>query len=276
MSAMNWHQGQLQRIAVGGAKLECVCFGPPPAKAATIVLMHDGLGCVTTWHEFPERLADATGWGVFAFSRQGYGGSDPAQLPRPVDYLEREAQTVVKDVLDRIGFETGILLGHSDGASIAGLYLGTHQDHRVRGLVLIAPHFFAEPENFDVIRQLYNQYETADLREKLARHHGDNVDCAFRGWADTWLDPRFANWDATEAIAYIRVPVLYIQGEDDHSCSPAQAEAVVDACYAPVDVHMIADCQHVPHREQPDKTLLLIGEFVARLARIENHNVSAP
>lgn len=266
---MNWTPGKLQHIEIDGVSLECIAHGPPPAAAPTLVLLHEGLGCVAMWRDFPERLAERTGLGVFAYSRQGYGGSDPCSLPRPVDYMEREARDVLGKLLDAAGLERVILFGHSDGGTIAGLYLGTHQDHRVRGLILMAPHFFVEPENLVSIRQIRETYATADLRRRLARYHGDNVDCAFHGWSETWLDPRFAEWDVRDAIAYVRVPVLYIQGCNDSYGSAAQADAVVEECYAPVEVHLLPDCEHWPHLEQTERTLDLAAAFTARLARIE-------
>ena len=267
--AMQWHSGELQKIDIDGVLLECVCYGPPPSQAVTIVLMHEGLGCASLWRGFPERLSELTGCGVFAYSRQGYGGSDPCELPRPVDYMEREAEAVVPALLNRIGLRKGILLGHSDGGTIAGLYLGTHQDHRVRGLIMMAPHFFTEESNLDTIANITEAYESDGLRERLQRYHGDNVDCAFYGWSHAWLNPAFRDWDVREAIGYIRIPVLYIQGDVDPYGSKDQAQAVIDECTAPVEVHFLADCEHAPHLEYPDQTLALIQDFVGRLLQAE-------
>ncbi|MEM8975687.1 MAG: alpha/beta hydrolase [Pseudomonadota bacterium] len=267
---MDWHPGQTAIHQIGGTNLECRCLGPSPDTAPTIVMLHEGLGCVSMWRDFPEKVQQTTGYGVFVYSRQGYGGSAACELPRPVDYLEQEAEHVLPHVLDAIGFEGGILFGHSDGGTISGLYLGGHQDHRVRGLILMAPHFFIEPENIEAITDIQKAYETDGLRERLSRHHGDNVDCAFRGWSEAWLAMGEVEWDVREAIAYIRVPVLYIQGRDDAYGSMAQANAVVEECYSPVDVEILPNCQHSPHLEQPDQTLSLVTEFVERLRRIEN------
>ena len=204
-------QGQL---AIGGASLEYRMIGPRPDAAPTIVMLHEGLGAVTTWGDFPARLAEKTGAGVFVYSRAGYGKSSTIALPRPLDYMQREATDVLPQLLDAIGFRRGILLGHSDGATIAAYYAGSVQDHRVRGLVLIAPHFFMEDSNIAAIRKTVETYETTDLRAKLARHHAD-VDAAFRGWSGAWLDPGFAKFDTTDALAYIRVPILVLQGAAD-------------------------------------------------------------
>ena len=151
---------------------------------------------------------------MFVYSRAGYGKSSTIALPRPLDYMQREATEVLPQLLDAIGFRRGILLGHSDGATIAAYYAGSVQDHRVRGLVLIAPHFFMEASNIAAIRKTVATYETTDLRAKLARHHAD-VDAAFRGWSGAWLDPGFATFDTTDALAYIRVPILALQGAAD-------------------------------------------------------------
>ncbi len=266
---MQWHPGEIERHRIGDASLECLCLGPAPGDAPTIVMLHEGLGCITMWRDFPQVVQDATGYGVFVYARQGYGGSDACELPRPVDYLEQEAVKVLPRVLEAIGFESGILFGHSDGGTIAGQYLGTYQDHRVRGLIMMAPHFFVEPENLTTIAQVEHAFESEGLRERLAKHHGDNVDCAFWGWSKAWRAMGATHWDVREVIAYIRVPVLYIQGEDDAYGSIAQADAVVEECYAPVDVEILADCQHSPHLEQPDRTLSLVSDFVSRLSRIE-------
>ena len=142
MKTFDWNPGQLSSIDAGGKCLEAVAFGPSPGQAPTIVMLHEGLGCTAMWRDFPQKIAEATGCGVFVHSRAGYGQSDPARLPRPLDYMTREAMYVLPEVLDAIGFKKGILLGHSDGASIAAIYAGGLEDFRVRGLVLIAPHFF--------------------------------------------------------------------------------------------------------------------------------------
>ena len=198
---MNWNTDALMRIRAGGADLEAVCIGPSPSEAPTIVMLHEGLGCVGLWRDFPDRLAEATGHGVFVYSRRGYGASQPCALPRPLDYMTREAMDVLPDVLTEIGLQRGILLGHSDGASIAAIYAGSIQDHRIRGLVLMAPHFFTEPMGLAAIAKTKEAYETGNLRAKLAAYHAD-VDNAFRGWNDAWLDPAFAKWNIEDVIAY--------------------------------------------------------------------------
>jgi len=263
-----WQDGGSLTLDIDGVALEGRCFGPAPDSAPTVVLLHEGLGCAALWRDFPARLAAASGYGVFVFSRQGYGQSDPAVLPRPVDYMTSEAIDVLPKVLDAIGFRSGVLVGHSDGASIAAIYGGSVQDHRVRGLVLMAPHFFTEPTGLASIERVGEAFDNGDLRARLAKYHKD-VDNAFRGWNDAWLDPAFKNWNIEEVIAYIRVPVLAIQGKDDEYGTRAQITALETQSYNPVDVAMLDDCGHAPHIEHPERTLSLIADHLARLDRIE-------
>jgi pimeloyl-ACP methyl ester carboxylesterase len=224
-----------------------------------------GSNAARLWGDFPEKLAEATRAGVFVYSRAGYGRSSPVKLPRPLDYMTREATEVLPKLLDAIGFRRGILLGHSDGASIAAIYAGSVQDHRVRGLALFAPHFFVEEFSLQEIRQAKERYAAADLREKLARHHAD-VDNAFRGWNDAWLDPEFPEiFDIVEPLAYIRVPVLIMQGEDDPYGTVRQVEVAREECYCPVDAVLLPECGHAPHRDRPEETLEAVSSFVTRI-----------
>src|SRR5688572_17751613 len=169
-------------------RLEYGMIGPRPDEAPTIVMLHEGLGCVGLWGDFPDKLQAETGAGVFVYSRAGYGRSSPAPLPRPLSFMHDEARQVLPRLLDAIGFRRGLLFGHSDGASIAAIYTGSVQDHRVRGLILIAAHFFTEDMGIAAIARARDAYATTDLRQRLSRWH-DHVDIAFRGWSDAWLDP---------------------------------------------------------------------------------------
>jgi pimeloyl-ACP methyl ester carboxylesterase len=181
--------------------------------------------------------------------------------------MHDEARDVLPALLDKIGFTHGILLGHSDGASIAAIYAGTHQDHRVGGLVLIAPHFFTEDSGIASIAEAKTAYETTDLKQKLARWHKD-VDNAFYGWNGAWLDPDFRKWDITGQLAYIRVPMLIVQGEDDQYGTVKQLEAAERECYCPVEVALLAGARHAPQREAPAETLRAVTDFIANVARM--------
>lgn len=252
-------------LEAGGKRLEWARWGAEDAP--TIVLLHEGLGCLGLWRDFPGKLAAATGFGVVAYSRAGYGQSDPADLPRPVDYMTQEAVTVLPQVLDAVGFRRGILMGHSDGATIAVEYAGRVSDHRVRGLVLMAPHVFTEPMGLAEIARAGDAFGQG-LREKMAKWHRD-PDHTFRGWNDAWLNPEFAAWDVAEVIDYLRIPTLAIQGRQDQYGTLAQIEAFEARSYAPVDTLILDDCRHAPHQEQPEAVLAAVAEFCARLERIE-------
>jgi pimeloyl-ACP methyl ester carboxylesterase len=251
-------------LTIGDAQLEYRMIGPAPDNAPTIVMLHEGLGSVGLWGDFPEKLQAATGAGVFAYSRAGYGHSSPAKLPRPLNFMDIEALGVLPKVLDAIGFRRGLLLGHSDGASIATIYAGGVQDHRVRGLVLIAPHFMVEDFGLISIAKTKQNYDAGDLRPKLARWHKD-VDNTFRGWVDVWLDPKFRDWDISDALAYVRVPVEIIQGSDDQYGTLRHIEIAQAECYCPVEAAIIPGAGHAPHREAADVTLKAVSDFANRL-----------
>jgi len=251
-------------LDIGLQRLEYRFIGPRPGEAPTLVLLHEGLGCVGLWNDFPDRLAEATGAGVFVYSRAGYGKSSPVNLPRPLSYMHDEARETLPRLLDAIGFQRGLLIGHSDGASIAAIYAGGHQDHRVGGLVLIAPHFFTEDSGIASIVEARTAYDTGDLRARLSRWHAD-VDNAFKGWNGAWLDPEFRKWDITGFLAYIRVPVLIVQGEDDQYGSVKQIEVAQEECYCPVEVALLPAARHSPQREAPEQTLHAISGFVGQV-----------
>jgi pimeloyl-ACP methyl ester carboxylesterase len=247
-------------------RLEYRMIGPRPDAAPTIVMLHEGLGSVGLWNAFPDAIARATGAGVFAYSRAGYGKSPAGKMPRTTSFLTEEACEVLPRVLDAIGFHRGLLLGHSDGASIAAIYAGSIQDHRVRGLVLIAPHFFTEEKGLAEIRRAGKSFATGALRARLAPWHAD-VDAAFRSWNEPWTHPDFEKWDITEALGYIRVPVLVVQGEDDQYGTLRQVEIVKEQCSCPVETAIFPGIRHVPQREAPDLTLETIAGFINRLLR---------
>ena len=254
-------------LTLDGASLEYRMIGPPPGAAPTIVMLHEGLGSVSTWGGFPTALATRTGMGVFVYSRSGYGRSSPVPLPRPLDYMQRDAIAVLPKLLDAIGLQRGVLLGHSDGASIAAFYAGSVQDHRIRALVLMAPHFFTEPEGLAEIGRARENYATSDLRARLARHH-DDVDIAFRGWNDAWLDPGFEkSFRLTPVLAHIRAPILIVQGKGDRYGTIRQVRVAEEECRCPVASVLLDHCGHAPHREQPVATLEAVGAFLDRVFR---------
>lgn len=263
---MNWDTRQIFKFKAGDVCLEGRCIGPPPEQADTLVLLHEGLGCIELWREFPERLARASGYGVFVYSRRGYGGSDAVNRPRPLDYMTREALDSLPEVLGGIGLRRGVLLGHSDGASIAALYAGLIRDSRLTGLVLLAPHFFTEAPGLAAIVEAGAAFASGDLRSRMARYHQD-VDGAFRGWNDAWLDPGFRDWNIEHCIPGIQVPVLAIQGRQDQYGSRLQIEALEQGLASPLKVVMLDDCRHSPFIDQPQATLEHIAGFVRGLGQ---------
>jgi pimeloyl-ACP methyl ester carboxylesterase len=252
-------------LEIDGGRLETAWWGPGPEAAPSAVLLHEGLGSVSLWRDFPERLAAATGLGVFAYSRFGYGQSDPAPLPWPLDYMHREAREVLPRVLDAAGVRRCVLLGHSDGGSIAAIHAGSSQDARVRGLVLLAPHFFVEEAGLDAIRAAQQAFEAGDLRVRLARHHRD-PDIAFRGWNGAWLDPGFPRaFDLQPDIAHIRVPILAIQGEADPYGTVEQVRMLEREAYCPVDSVVLPGVGHNPQQDAPEAVLAAVQGFTGRL-----------
>jgi pimeloyl-ACP methyl ester carboxylesterase len=249
---------------IDGVKIEYRWIGPgsSPDKP-TLVFLHEGLGCVALWRDFPDKVVERTGLGALVYSRQGYGKSDPCELPRPVTFMHTEGLEILPKVLEAAGIEQAILIGHSDGGSIALIHAGSGEATRVKALILMAAHVFNEEVCVTSIREAKVNYEKTNLRDRLARYHGDNVDCAFRGWNDVWLDPDFWNWNIEEFLPGITVPTLVMQGEDDQYGTEAQVKAIVSQIKGPVEKLMIPDCRHSPQFEQPEAALHAIERFVA-------------
>lgn len=271
---MDWVDGAKGFVTAGGRRLEAQCFGPSPEAAPTIVLLHEGLGCLALWRDFPRQLAEVTGWGVFVYSRAGYGQSDLDVLPRPLDYMTREAAEVLPEVLDAVGFRRGVLMGHSDGATIAAIYGGSIPDHRVRGLILMAPHVFTEDMGLAQIAVAKEVFARGELRQKMAKYHR-NPEHTFRGWNEAWLAPGFRAWNVADVIDYLRVPVLAIQGRNDEYGTLAQIKEIETRSYAPVDTLILDDCRHAPQVDQPEAVLDAVRDFLARLERIEAAGIAA-
>jgi pimeloyl-ACP methyl ester carboxylesterase len=227
-------------------------------------LLHEGLGCVALWRDFPEQLAAVTGCGVFLYSRLGYGGSSARALPWPLDYMQQEGCVGLPRVIEAAGIDDCVLIGHSDGASIALVNAGAVRAPQVKGLVVIAPHVFTEEVGLLSIRAAREGYRKGGLQARLAKYHGANVD-VFSGWCDSWLHPDFARWNIEEYLPHIKVPVLQIQGTEDQYGSSAQVIAIARQVGASVETHLLQACKHAPQFEQTAETLRLISEFVARL-----------
>jgi len=248
-------------LSVRGKQIEARQIGG--AGGPTLVFLHEGLGSVGLWRDFPDRLAEATGWPAFVYSRAGYGQSERTEMPRPIRYMHDEAG-LLPDVLEAAGVEDPVLIGHSDGASISIIHAGS--GGKARALVLLAPHVFAEEMGLRSIAKAREAYERGDLRQRLAKHHKD-VDAAFWGWNRPWLDPEFRQWDLEEFLPRIQVPILVVQGEDDEYGTQAQIEAIQRGA-GDVEVLLLQRCGHSPHRDQPDATQRGISSFLQRRAKL--------
>jgi pimeloyl-ACP methyl ester carboxylesterase len=246
---------------IAGHMLEYACFGPAPEDAPTIILLHEGLGCVKLWRDFPALLAERTGLGVFAYSRAGYGASSPVDLPRPLNYMTVEAQEILPHLLEFVGAKELFLLGHSDGATIAAIYSGTFDDARLRGTILMAPHFYAEAGGLREIAKITADYNSSDFKSRMGKYH-KNPDVAFRGWSDSWLHPDFKKWNVADCVYGIKVPVLAIQGRDDLYGSLQQITDIVHRSSGAVTLSVLEGCGHSPFLEAAEQTLGAIDNFI--------------
>jgi pimeloyl-ACP methyl ester carboxylesterase len=252
-------------LSARNRRLEYVWLGPKPKDAPTLIFLHEGLGSVSTWRDFPELAAAAVGFGALVYSRAGYGSSETTTLPRKIDFMHEEALDVLPEVLDRAGVREAVLVGHSDGGSIGLIYAGSGRALPLRGLVLLAPHVFVEDLTVRSIAAAGVAYRQGALREKLARHHGDNVDVAFWGWNRIWLDPAFLTWNIEEYLPRIDVPALVIQGRQDEYGTLAQTERIARGSGGPVATVILDGCGHAPQREARDATLGALVTFVRDL-----------
>jgi pimeloyl-ACP methyl ester carboxylesterase len=255
-------------VEVLGKRVEVMVFTAVAHSPATLLFLHEGLGSAAQWRDFPTLVGDATACTTIAYSRVGYGGSDPVELPRPLTYMQDEATDFLPRLLDELGIDSAVLVGHSDGGSIALVHAALdarEKRRRIRGVILEAPHVFVEDVSVASIAKAREAYETGDLRDKLARYHGTNVDGAFRGWNDAWLDPAFRSWNLEAYLPSIVAPMLVIQGEDDPYGTRAQVDAIARQAGGRVETLMLAQCGHAPHRDQPEATLAAMSAFVRRL-----------
>ncbi len=250
---------------VDGVQLEYAWHGPRPDQAPTIVFLHEGLGCVSMWRDFPAELAAATGLGAMVYSRRGYGTSDPCELLRQPDFMHVEGLEVLPRLVEVAELREFLLVGHSDGASIALVYAGNPAGYGYQGLkgvMVEAPHVMVEEISVQGIKQARQAFENGDLRQRLERHHGDNVDCAFYGWSLVWLENDFCQFNIEEYVACIEVPLQVIQGEGDDYGTPEQLATIGRALGDGVELNMWPDCGHSPHQERPEKVLAAMTRFI--------------
>jgi len=254
-----------QRLNVDGVYLEYRWIGQQLAGQPVLVFLHEGLGCVDLWRDFPDKLSCDTGLPAFVYSRKGYGNSDPQEQPRSLDFMHIEGLNVLPMVLDEAEIESAILIGHSDGASIAIIHTGNSDDDRIKGLILEAPHLFVEQKTITGIRQIKTVYEQGNLRERLKRYHGENVDNAFRGWVEAWLDPAFESCNIEEYVPLISVPTMAVQGCADEYGTDAHIKALKTLLPGSVEIIELRDCGHSPHIDKAQDTLEAMTNFIMRI-----------
>lgn len=223
-----------------------------------LVFLHEGLGCVATWSSFPDQVAAATGRAALIYSRSGYGGSGPLTSPRTVDYLHVEAEVVLPELLDRLSLRRPLLVGHSEGASIALIHASRFP---VSGLVAIAPHVFVEPEALRGITAARDWFDHGELARQLAYFHDDPAE-TFRSWAGIWLSAEFASWTIEDRLGRVECPILLIQGEQDRYGTMRQLDVTAGKVAGPVRRLELPDCGHVPYRERPELTLAAVIAFI--------------
>ena len=246
------------RITAGGHALACELIeGAEPA----LVFLHEGLGSIKLWRDFPARVAKATGRKALVYDRYGYGESEVLKEEKvDVKFMHRGAEELA-EVLEAFRLEKPVLVGHSDGASIALIYSGSNP---VEGLVVLAPHVFIEKFNLESIRKIQATFETTDLPQRFAKYHTDPRK-TFHLWNDAWLDPAFEQWNIEEYLPRIACPVLAIQGENDEYGTMAQLDAIRRQVKGPCELLKLKDCGHSPHREKPEEVLKAVVDFLSRL-----------
>jgi len=254
-------QPDISFVTVQGRKLEVQKIPGTDANAPTLVFLHEGLGSVAMWREFPRQVVEATGCPAVVYSRYGYGDSEAFGEPRSVRYMHDEALETLPGLLGTLAVREPVLVGHSDGGSIALIHASAH---RVKGLVVMAPHVFVEDLSVKSIAEAKTAFVTTDLPQKLARHHADAVR-TFRGWNDIWLHPDFRAWNIEEVLPRITCPMLAIQGFDDEYGTMAQLEAIAKQTGGPIELLRLANCGHSPHRDQPRAVLEAMSRFIDRL-----------
>lgn len=270
-NAKNFHNASLHigYIEVGGCRLKVkhinVAIAEQTRAKPVLIFLHEGLGCIELWRDFPETICWSTGCSGLVYDRKGYGGSDAYVGPWPEDYLAIESSTYLPGLLKAYHIKNAVLIGHSDGGTIALLTAAMH-GNRICGVVTEAAHIFVENITLEGIRKAVDAYETTNLKQKLARYHGSNTDTVFHRWADRWLSPEFYNWNIEKYLPEINCPLLVLQGMDDEYGTAAQVEGIANGASGSVETKLIPDCGHVPHFQAKDAVFAAMVSFIKTLA----------
>jgi pimeloyl-ACP methyl ester carboxylesterase len=250
-------------IEAAGHRLRARRIGEAAAPdVPTLVFLHEGLGSIGQWRGVPEDLCRLTGLPGLVYERWGFGQSEKLKLPRPKDYMTREAEQALPDVLRACAVQRPILIGHSDGGSIALLYAAAFP-HAVAACISIAAHVFVEDETIRGIREVVARWDSGDLKPRLARYHGDNTDAMFRGWAETWLRADFRDWNIEACLSRILCPTLIVQGEKDEHATLAQVDAIAGSVSGLAETYVVPGVGHSPHLEAREPMLTHMAAFIA-------------
>jgi pimeloyl-ACP methyl ester carboxylesterase len=254
----------MPQVSAAGHRLECAWIEGAGAAPGfpTLVFLHEGLGSIRQWRDFPEQVARATGCRALVYDRYGYGNSDVLREARVgVEFMHDGALNELPELLENLNIDNPVLIGHSDGASIALIHAGTYP---VRGVAAMAPHVFVEDHGLKSIQAIHDTFETAGLAGRLGKYHR-NARKTFHLWADAWLDPEFRKWNIEEYLPRIKCPVLAIQGEDDEYGTLAQLDAIAAQVGGPCELLKLPGCGHSPHKDQPEKVLHSVTGFIKRI-----------
>ncbi len=258
-----------RQLSIDGQDIHTLVLIPgerASAQGPWLVFLHEGLGCTAMWHDFPHRLAHATRKPALIYDRHGYGRSGPRQRPPGVDYLQEEAETVLPALLDHFGIETALLIGHSDGGTIALLF-ASRFGRRAAGVIAEAAHVFVETVTLEGIHATVDAYEHGELKDQLNRYHGARTREMFYHWADVWRSGAFRSWNIEACLPHIRCEVLVIQGLDDGYGTLRQVEAIAGGIGSRAHRYLIPSCGHAPHREAPRRTLAAMRRFILKDGR---------
>ncbi len=255
-------------VEASGCRLRIKTIYPHRCKHQTsqfhLIFLHEGLGCIEFWRDFPEKLCLSTGCSGLIYDRKGYGESEPFEDAWPLDYLQKEALIYLPALLKNLGVTDTILVGHSDGGTIA-LMAASVNNNIIRGVITEAAHIFVENITLSGIRKAVKDFETTILKEKLERYHKKNTEAIFYRWANRWLSSEFKGWNIEGFLKKIACPVLALQGEDDEYGTPAQIEGIANLVTGPVDTVLIPKCGHVPHFQAQKRVLGEMKQFISKI-----------
>jgi pimeloyl-ACP methyl ester carboxylesterase len=262
-------------LTIGSKQIEIKRHRQGKKGYPTLVFLHEGLGCVEMWRDFPYLLSQRTGCPALVFSRLGYGASDPCPTPWKINFMHKEGLEKLPAVIKAAEILDHILIGHSDGGSIGIIYAGSSHARGLKGLITEAAHVFCEKITVESIYRAKFNYEHHDLRQRLEKYHGKNTENAFRGWNDVWLHPGFIHWNIEKYLPKIKVPVLALQGNQDQYGSLKQMDGIKNRT-SRVQTHIIEDCRHSPHVEQPEKVLDIMTGFIDKIIQLNKPKKGSP